>query len=147
MYTYEISKYAPGYSLEEWTSISDIEVKDRKMPVSMEEYERVEKAYIDSALAFMEEDGIKTLKITGLEIIDKIPQEYPNGLDLDLQTLKGALKAVLREKFWCLFENEKGFIRVGYDYYMDVRVSSACQMAQLLTRELGLYIRPCPDKL
>jgi hypothetical protein len=60
MHEYRITKYDPTlrdengrYTREEWTSFSQV-----GGAVSFEEYVRVEKAYIDTALAFLREDKV-----------------------------------------------------------------------------------------
>ena len=69
MHQFRVTKYDPAYRNElghyrrdEWTSFSDVGCEANGSVVTLGEYERVELAYIDSALAFMREAGVRRVR-------------------------------------------------------------------------------------
>lgn len=49
------------------------------------------------------------------------------------------LRNVLRERYWCRFEDESRFVHFGYDYYMYVGDLTRCADSQSLARTLDLF--------
>ena len=74
-YQWRVTKYDPRFRdehghytlIEEWTSPSDIGETFDGNELTLDDYLRVEEAYIDSAIAFMEENGIQSVRVLGLE--------------------------------------------------------------------------------
>ena len=142
MYQYRVTKYDPAlrdgsgrYSREEWTSFSQVGEL-----VPFEEYARVEKAYIDTALAFLQEDKVGKLQILGLETSKRPTAPLIEGKHLPLAELESAFRSVLREELWCRFEGRSAFVHFGWDYYMYIGVSSDCPGARDITNKLGLFV-------
>jgi hypothetical protein len=74
MNEYRVSKYNPAfrdesdaYTKAEWTSFKDIGRTYSGVPLTAEEYERVEEAYVKSALRFLSEGGLSSIRVAGLE--------------------------------------------------------------------------------
>jgi hypothetical protein len=145
MKQYRVTKYNPefrkadgSYFNDEWTSFSDV-----GKSVSEDEYKRVENAYIESAINFLEEQGISQLKINNLENAfgeDEPGIELSNGEVLEVDALKVVLKSILREKYWAKLENANAFIHLGYDYYMYVGVPNESKSAQKFAESKGLFV-------
>lgn len=69
MFEYRITKYDPAlrsasgaYARKEWTSRSDIGCSFEGVVLTLAAYQRVEDAYVDVALAFLMESGIRLVK-------------------------------------------------------------------------------------
>jgi hypothetical protein len=142
MYQYRVTKYDPAlrdengrYRREEWISFSQVGEL-----VPFEEYARVEKAYIDTALAFLREDKVGKLQVQGLENSKEFFTSLIEGKQLTLAELESAFRSVLREELWCRFEGKSAFVHFGWDYYMYVGVSSDCPGARGIANELGLFV-------
>jgi hypothetical protein len=144
---FRVTKYNPqhrnlsgGYLQTEWTSFSDIGQVFPSGRLTHENYEAVEHAYIEAALAFLRESGCTSLRVTGLETRQDIPNVPREGATLPLQELAPVLRALLREQFWCRLEARDVFVHVGYDYYMYLGVPTACPAAEATARSIGLFV-------
>lgn len=147
MFEYRVTKYNPdvrnsGSTYTEWTSVSDIGRSFRGVPLSADEYQRVESAYIASALEFLRESGVSSLTVSGLENHSDAPVTFVDGAVLSLEQVETILPRLLREEFWCKLEGPDSFVHVGYDYYMYVGVPVACPTAEQLAATLGLFVEP-----
>jgi hypothetical protein len=150
MFEYRITKYDPSlrdesgaYTKNELISFQDVGEEFEGKIFALEEYERVETAYIQSAMSFLGEAGIKHLQIQGLENSKKSVKAINlNEVDnLSKDELKAAFRDVLREEYWCRFENEHGeYVHFGYDYYMYIGVRNYCKDAIELAVSNGLFV-------
>jgi len=129
MHQFRITKYNPlfrnelgHYKNDDWTSFSDIGRTFSSVVLTLEEYEKIENVYIDAAIKLMCFAGIGSLKIVSLENNLGNSKQFNEGQYLSLKELP--FKEVLRENFWCRFENleHSAFVHFGYDYYMYVGV-------------------------
>jgi hypothetical protein len=142
MYQYRVTKYNPifrdekgRYTREEWTSFGEVgEI------VPVEEYIRVEAAYIEAALDFLREADVVELQICGLENSKKLTTLLVEGKQLSLKELAPTFRKVLRNEIWCRFESESTFVHFGWDYYMYVGVSKDCPEARVFAEKLGLFV-------
>ena len=119
MQEFRVTKYNPifrnedgSYKLDEWTSYSDV-----GSLVSLEEYLEVESSYINTAINFMKNSDVESLKIVGLEDSDEV-SKLKNNETILISNIEKILKSILRDEFWCTLESKNGFIHFGYDYYM-----------------------------
>ena len=148
MKEYRITKYDPQYrddsgvfTKPEWTMFSDIGETIGGHVVSESEYERIESAYINAALHFLNEAGIDSLIVRGLENHGGYPTAMTEGQTLSTRELQTAFREILREKCWCCFERDgMGFVHFGYDYYMYVGVSRTCTNSIRYAEEQGLFV-------
>jgi hypothetical protein len=144
---YRVTKYNPAfrgpggaYTKDEWTSVRDVGRSFAGEVLTREEYERVENAYVGSALAFLGEAGLTSLSIEGPENTRVESLVFRNGSILSLDEVREAIRRVLREEFWCRLEGVDGFVHFGWDYYMYIGVPHPCPTARERTVELGLYV-------
>lgn len=138
---YRVTKYDPKlrdihgrFLVNEWTSFSDIGTS-----VTEIDYEATEKAYIETALAMLEETDCKGLFVVKLESTGNEP-DIREGDYLELQKLETAFRCVLREEAWCRFENLSHFVHFGYDFYMYVGTPEICSQAIEFAKYSGLYV-------
>jgi hypothetical protein len=147
MYQYRVTKYNPArrdptgaYPVDEWTSVSDIGRSFGGTILTKPEYDRMERAYIVSAVAFLQEARLHSLRVEGLENYQDLTLPFADGDVLTLEQVPGIIGQILREEFWCRLEGEGGYLHFGYDYYMYVGVVHACPVAKERAAELGLYV-------
>ena len=147
MNEYRVTKYNPAfrdpggaYTRDEWTSVKDVGRSFAGGVLTREEYERVENAYIGAALAFLDEAGLTSLRVEGLENVLGAWLVFRNGSILSLDEVREAIRRVLREEFWCRLEGAGGYVHFGWDYYMYIGVAHPCPKARERTVELGLYV-------
>ncbi len=151
MHEFRVTQYDPAkrdehgaYQTDEWTMFSQIGEERDGVVLTLPEYERVEAAYIQAALAFVREAGIDALQVCGLEgpemtLVDGRHVTEAEALTTD--RLPAAFRAVLREEMWCRFEHLAGvFVHFGWDYYMYIGVPTPCPTAQGVARDLGLFV-------
>ena len=149
MFEFRVTKYDPAYrnagssyTRNEWTSVSDIGQRFDGVVLTEPEYQRVEDAYAATAVAFLQEAGVPSLAVAGLENHATVPLPFTEGSALGPTEVGWVVRRLLREEFWCRLESEGAFIHVGYDYYMYVGVPMACPDAVTLARQFGLFPEP-----
>ena len=147
MNEYRITKYDPSfrkpagaYTREEWISVNDVGRSFAGVTLTREEYERVEGAYVEAAIAFLREAGVYALTVEGLENQRGQVLNFREGSLLPLEQVGDVLRRILREEFWCRLNGVGGFVHVGWDFYMYVGVRCPCPAAQVRATELGLYV-------
>jgi hypothetical protein len=147
MLEYRVTKYNPAfrdstgaYTRDEWTAVSDVGRSFGGIVLTREEYQRVENAYIAAAIEFLRESGVSSVLVVGLENHTGHVLDFDIGAVFGLDRAGEVLRRVLREDFWCRLEGPKGFVRVGWDYYMYVGVSGPCPKALALAERLGLFV-------
>jgi hypothetical protein len=144
---YRVTKYNPAfrdqsgaYTKDEWTFFGQIGQTFSGVPLTSDEYERVEQAYVQTALSFVRESGVRSLRIVGLENSQKQPLDLQNDSVLALDRIGEIIRRILRDELWCRLEGDGGCIHFGWDYYMYIGVPHPCPAAQALAVELGLYV-------
>lgn len=144
LHQYRLTKYDPrfrdhsgAYQRDEWTSISDVGSVKAGQVVTIEEYETVEAAYINTICRLIESAEIGPFRVFDPESAlmahhDLVP---PGGLG-------SVLKSLLREAYWCrLADADQYFIHVGYDYYIYLGLPDDLVNPQRLVSE-GLFLEP-----
>jgi hypothetical protein len=144
---YRVTKYNPAFrdargafTRDEWTCFRDIGESFAGVTLNREEYERVERAYVNVALAFLSESGVSSLTVEGLENSRNTQLTISNGSVLPLEQIGDLTARVLREEFWCRLVGVEAFLHFGWDYYMYVGVLTPCPVAQALSASLGLFV-------
>jgi hypothetical protein len=143
---YRITKYDPSrrnaagaYTVDEWTSVSDIGRK-----VSRQAYEQTERLYLKAIEAFLSEAGVKALTVRGLE--NRKRSRVGRLREGQRITLKQALKVarlILRERIWAkLHAPRRAFVHFGWDFYMYIGSSRPCPAAIDETEKAGLFVEP-----
>ena len=149
MFEFRVTKYDPtlrgqdgAYLRDDWISVSDIEQSFEGKLLTSVEYQRIENAYVKSALAFLRESGEPALTVRGLEHHNSAPLSFSEGTAVAREHAEAIVRCVLREEFWCKLEAPDFFIHIGYDYYMYVGVAVDCPNARALAVSLGLFVEP-----
>jgi hypothetical protein len=152
VFEYRVTKYDPAfrdragrYVRDEWTSFGDIGRPFGGVVLTREEYQRVEDAHVEAALAFLREAGCASLVAAGVENHAGSPLAPAEGDRLAGLQLGEVVRRLLREEFWCRLEGDGCFLHVGYDYYLYVGVPSPCPQACQLAARLGLFAEEFPS--
>ena len=147
MVHFRVTKYDPSrrdsqgfYPLDEWTSIGEIGRSFGGVVLSREAYQRVEDAYVAVAISYLQESGLMSLRVTGLENSAANKLSFSEGSTLALEQISGVIRRVLREDFWCRLEHTAGYLHFGWDYYMYLGVPSPCPASHELARSSGLFV-------
>jgi len=164
---WRVTKYNPDnrdehghYAVvEDWTSPSEIGKTFDGNELTLDDYLRMETAYLDAAMAFMEESGIHFVRILGLE--EHITEEnratslYENEFErlvlkedslISLDDVRLVMKMVLRDFIWCqLYSEERLFIHFGTDYYMYIGSHVDCPSAIEWAATHGLFVENKPS--
>lgn len=151
MYEYRITKYNPkfrspsgAYTKAEWTSICEVGKTIAGHLVTHAEYATVESAYVASALEFLDEAGVSSLIVHGLENRRRYPIAFSGGAQFGREELAVAFQDVLREKYWCRFERTaEAFVHFGWDYYMYLGTTKLCTSAIEQAHRQGLFVEEC----
>ena len=161
-YQWRITKYNPvfrdedGYYTlkEEWTCPSEIgKIIDEK-EFTLDDYLRVEAAYVNTVMTFLSECGLSTLRILQLSRIDISKEDksstlYETEFDvLDLQEdkevsqneIRTICKMILRNFVGCQFYSKNNFfVHFGWDYYMYIGSNVKCPLSIKFARDNGLF--------
>lgn len=159
MQGWRVSKYNPSlrdvsgrYTREEWTSVHDLGKTIGGHTLTIEEYLRVEKAFVETATAFHIGAGAPLLLAHDVEIAGSNPNvpgdvvSVPPAEDqaIGRDDLAIVIRFCLREIIWCKLEaaEHSCMIHFGYDYYMYLTgvalTAHACEVAQAG----GLFLEP-----
>ncbi|WP_107838652.1 DUF7683 domain-containing protein [Metasolibacillus meyeri] len=136
-YQWRITKYNPvyrnehgGYTIEsEWTSSSDIGKNIDGEILTLEGYLKIETAYIDTIMKFLQVNQIDFVRILKVTYIDGNKNSILYDKDIETLQLQDdcevpasqiplLAKMTLREFIHCDFMTEDFFVHFGYDYYM-----------------------------
>lgn len=147
MFEFRVTRYDPrfrsvggAYLRHDWASVSDIGKAFGGVVLTVEEYQRVEDAYVASAQAFLKESDIGSLRIRAIEGNIVSHPQFSEGAAIPTAEVGVILVRLLREELWCRLESSDAFIHVGYDYYMYIGVPSECLFAQRKALSLGLFV-------
>lgn len=159
MQGWRLSKYDPSqrdaagrYLKEEWTSVCDIGKLIGGQVLTVEEYLRVENAYIETAMAFHADTGTPLLIARDVEaagsnlnvpgqVVLHPPEE---GHPVERAELPVIIRSCLREIVWCRLEAKESLcmIHFGYDYYIYLTGISPTDHACEVARAVGLFMEP-----
>jgi hypothetical protein len=147
MNEYRVTKYNPAfrdelghYTRPEWIMFKDIGETYSGVLFTLEEYERVEEAYIQAALSFLRESGLSSIRVAGIENRSNQPLDFDNDSVLPLDRIGEIIRRTLREEIYCRLEGSDCFVHFSWDYYMYVGVPHRCPRSQALAAELGLFV-------
>lgn len=143
---YRITKYNPkfrtlegAYTLDEWTSISDIGISFNNKVFTKDNYLETENVYLNTIYFILKDHNSSGTVIKKLEkdysLMNEIPklaetdysiniEKFINSVEnnqiLDIENTLTISKLILREVLWCELEDiEQNFtISFGYDYYL-----------------------------
>lgn len=151
MFEYRVTKYDPTnrkldgrYTADEWTSWSQVGQEVGGRVLTVQDYWKVEDAYVIAAMQMLSESGVDSLVVRGLENASGYePETFDlcEGSVMKGNELQHALRCLLREYFWCRLEGGEGaYIHVGWDYYMYVGVPRPVPESRRIAREAGLFV-------
>jgi hypothetical protein len=147
-FEYRVTKYNPIYRNEqghflrnEWTFFAEIGESFDNVTLTLEEYERVEAVYAQTAMAFLRESG-KLFKVERLQNNRNYPNPFRQGDTLGKDKLEQAFRDVLRERYWCSFGDADCFVHFGWDFYMYIGVPMICEKAIDFAHSAGLFVEP-----
>lgn len=161
-FKWRVTKYNPAfrdkngiYTLtDDWTCPSEIGNTINGKPFTMTEYQRVEKAYLDSVQKFMEESNTDSLTISEIEYYlteeDRKSPLYKEEFEqLSLQNhsavttneVRLICQMILRNFLWCnLDHKDEFFVKFGWDYYMYIGSHAPCPDAIHFATRTGLFV-------
>jgi hypothetical protein len=149
---YRVTKYDPtlrdsegSYTRDEWRSASDVGRSFGGVVLSREAYQHVEDAYVAVAQSFLQEAGLSSLVVAGLENRRARVLTFGEGSTLSLEQVAEVTRRLLQEDFWCRLEGTTGFLHVGWDYYMYLGVPGPCPKSHELARRSGLFVEDYPS--
>jgi hypothetical protein len=149
VFEFRVTKYDPAlrdahgaFTGNVWTSFSDIGMPFSGIPLTEEEYFRVEDAYATAATSFMRESGVPALTVAGLENHAGTPLPFGEATSLGPAEFGAVVRRLLRGECWCRLESVGGFIHIGWDYYMYIGVQRSCPLAEDVAQGLGLFVEP-----
>ncbi len=147
MRQFRVTKYNPAhrdalgrFSGDDWTCFSQVGTSVRGVRLTLQAYEGVERAYIQSAQAFLQESGVRSLTARGVENARASPEAPREGEVLAMDALAKAMQHVLRNEYWCRFEAPSAFVHFGWDFYMYVGVPQPCEAASVFATTRGLFV-------
>lgn len=149
MREFRITKYDPtkrdelGVYLEnDWVCYGEIGQSFSGKVLTKERYEFVENAYINAVLTLLENAGIKSLKALGIENYGHFPISITEGEDVPITKLHLLLRDILRNHYWCKFENQPktAFVQISFDYYMYVGVPFVDSEVIEAINKSGLFV-------
>jgi hypothetical protein len=145
---YRVTKYDPSlreatgaYTGCDWTSRSDIgRVFDCGM-LSEEMYLKVENSYLSALKSFLDEAGIESLELKGLERRDTLADDSLQEGNLTITQSLDFARLALREEAWGkLVVPGKAYVHFGSDYYMYIGVPSKCERSIAIACDKGLFV-------
>lgn len=152
-YMWRVTKYNPVnrnekgvYLLDEWTSFSDIGKLFYGNKLTIYEYEKYEKAYIDTILEFMACNEIENLKVLELEKydeenVDEIINDINDGMILSKEQIKIVAHHILREKIWCkLVFDEIFYVHFGYEFNMYIGCEKKCKKTIRQVEDNNMFV-------
>lgn len=147
MNQYRISKYNPEnrvggvYTVNEWTSFSDIGKIYEGTKLSYEMYQKTERSYIRFCLKLMEWAHISDISIQQVEYYtDEI--RFPLRA-FDTNSVCQMITACLREQCWMKLIAKDFFIHFGYDYYIYIGTLLPFSIVSEIATEYGLFCEIC----
>ncbi|MNL91146.1 hypothetical protein D3C81_08760 [compost metagenome] len=164
MFSWRVTKYNPQnrdksgrYQTDDWTSCGDIGKVHEGKIVTVEDYMRVENAYIAAILLILRVSGINNLRVKGLEKyskklhkdelsysedMKKLLKVIRKGQRLEGKDIENMCRLILREQIWCELSNAKMFVHFGWDYYMYLGCMLEDKEVIKSIGKQGLYMEP-----
>lgn len=151
-YQYRVTKYDPAnrdengaYLVDEWTAMSDIGKVFCGRRLDREEYLRVEDAHVAAVEGFLQEAGLSSMLLKGIEKPRDtvLPRFAKEGASLSIPQCGAFARLALRCEVWArLVVPRRAYVHFGYDYSMFVGVPVACPRSIAAARENGLFVEP-----
>ena len=162
-YQWRVTKYNPAFRddngyytlVEEWTCPSEIGKIINGNEFTLEEYLRVEAAYVDAVIRFLEASNLRSLRILQRSRLIISPDErksilYESEFDhmhvevdriVTTKEIRTLCKMVLRNFLFCEFySKDQFFVHFGWDYYMYIGSSKNSLAAIEFAEKRGLFV-------
>lgn len=160
MFGYRITKYDPKkrnsqgyYQPDEWISIHDIGTIYEGEKFTLDEYLKVEDAYVEAIMIFINFLGLNTVTLIDYEkhklflpnlLTPELFNAYETskpGEEVSKEKIPYLARLALREDIYCVFKNDDIFIRFDFDYYMFIGSSKPLPRKLIKKIEsLGLFV-------
>lgn len=162
MKEYRVTKYDPRernelghYMLDDWIDYSCIGGEFLGKRLTLSEYLRVERSYINAVIYFMEYSKINGIRATSLEkrsisasdknISDEmraLHANIKNRSSLGISKIPTLCKLILRGCLWAKLYSPRMFVHFGYDYYMFIGAHGDCSDVIKRIEDEGLFVEP-----
>lgn len=131
-----------AYTIDTWTSVTDVGKVFEGRELTLEEYERTEAAYIETFVVFAREANIERVQVREFPRLEGEPQK--DGAVVPIDEATEILRAMLREEAECRLEapGNDFYVHAGYDLCMYIGAASSCSQAVVYAEELGLFVDP-----
>jgi hypothetical protein len=160
-FCWRITKYNPKYRRsngaflnDEWCIYSEIGKSFNNVRFDFKEYARVEGLYVSAIELFMVCHNIAALQINTLKKNKKLKKDVHNTADMiqlfdtaqegdwiAQADIRDFCKLILRDKLWAKLKfSRKMFVHFGWDFYMYIGSSSACDAAIAAIEKSGLFV-------
>ncbi len=162
---WRVTKYNPAlrddngyYTLvEEWTCPSEIGKTINGNEFTLEEYLRVEAAYIDTVVQFLNASDLDSLRILQCSTVTISSEERqailyePAFKDVQVAVdrvvtipeIRTICQMVLRNLLFCdFYAKDQFFVHFGWDYYMYIGSSENSLSAIAFAENSGLFVEP-----
>ena len=170
MQSYRISKYNPMYrnqqgiyTVDEWTSFSDIGRAYQGIELTKEDYLKTESIYCDAVYEILMQQDVRVLEVRNLErtfsltemsrfLSEKslqlteeecyIIQTIQEKQQISIEQIKFYVKLLLRDCFWCILADTESDakVSVGYDYYIHLTCDALDRSRINAYEKLGIYV-------
>lgn len=164
-YQWRITKYNPifrndqgHYLLDEWTCPSEVGKIINGKQFTLDEYLRVEAAYLDTIIRFLHENNIRSLRliqVSNIEMTEKDKSSilYEKEFDevmlqedrvVNVHEIRTICKMILRNFAYSeLFLKDEFFIHFGWDYYMYIGSNQKSLTAIEFATNQRLFVEEC----
>ena len=145
MNCYLITKFNPInrvdgiYTIDEWTSFSDIGKEYQGKILTREDYLKTENAYLSVISYAIGQSNIKC-RIAEYEALWKNNTNWYNGKMLSGSEALSFSRDCLRELCWGKLFGKHFFIHFGYDYYLYISSRLDCRLLENKVKDSGLFI-------
>ena len=131
------------YLRDDWTSFFDIGKVWEGELLTREEYERVEKNYLDALRDIAQFVVSNAFEINSIEMWDydtsHLGFPFVNGSIINLEQCLTLAKDIIREKVWCKIESEKLNIYCEYDYYIYISFEGDLDTVKAIIKKYDLF--------
>ena len=162
---WRITKYNPAFRddngyytlVEEWTCPSEIGKMFNGNEFTLDEYLRIEAAYIDTVIQFLNANNLDSLRILQCSTAKISPEErqsilYEPAFEgvqvavdriVTISEIRTICQMVLRNLLFCdFYAKDQFFVHFGWDYYMYIGSSENSLSAIDFAGNSGLFVEP-----
>lgn len=150
---YRITKYDPRlrnakghYTRDEWTFFAQVGRRVAGRVVTMAEYLRTERKYLQVLEAMLREAGVTRLEVRDLRWTDPRVKKWRKQRTVTIRQALAFARLSLRERLdGILVAPREAYVHFGWDYYVYVGLSRPARSALDLAGSLGLFAESCPS--